>query len=102
MDEAVEAAGRQLEADADAALGAGLPAEVLLLDQQARRVAAGATREQPYGPPGAPSRRGPVRTGFSFTVGGLLAVLGAYGLVTVGHQLLLLLVSLFVAVGLDP
>lgn len=102
VDEAVEAASRQLEADADAALGAGLPAEALLLDQQARRVAAGATREQPYGTPGAAGRRGPVRTGFSLTTGGLLAVLVAYGLVTVGHQLLLLLVSLFVAIGLDP
>lgn len=85
-----------------AAVTAGLHPDALLLDEQERRLAAGATEAQPYGTRGVAGARGPLRTGFAVTTGGLLAVGAAYALVTVRHQLVLLLVSLFVAIGLDP
>ncbi len=101
-DRAAADAGQQLDRAASAAVDAGLPADALLLDETERRVAAGATDAQPYGVRGLAGTRGPVRTGFAVTSGGLIAVGAGYALVTLRHQLVLLLVSLFVAIGLDP
>ncbi|MCW2599851.1 MAG: family transporter [Frankiales bacterium] len=74
-----------------------------LLDTAVRRIAAEASEEQPYGKPGPPtSRWSPYRMGLF----GGLGVLTAYGLVqalTVVHSVLvLLLISGFLAVGLNP
>lgn len=74
-----------------------------LLDTAVRRIEAQATEEQPFGVPGPPtSRRSPFRIGL---LGGL-GVLTAYGLVlalsAVKSVLILLLISGFLAVGLNP
>lgn len=96
-------AEHQVEEAVSAAVEAGLPADALLLDEQERRVAAGASEDRPFGEwVSGTTHRGPVRTGFSVTAGALLAVALAFALRTVEHQLVLLLVSLFVAIGLDP
>jgi predicted PurR-regulated permease PerM len=95
-------AEQQVDLAQDAAVDAGLPAHALLLDEQERRTAAGATDEQPYGTPGAATSRGPLRWGFTVTVGALLALALGEALVTIRHELLLVLVSVFVAIGLDP
>ena len=105
---------RQAEADADDVLAQSRQAQVaaiavaersdaLLLDESARRVAAQVSKEQPFGLPGrAGSRRTPLRWGFTVTAGGLLAVLVGRALITVEHELLLILIAAFVAIGLDP
>lgn len=74
-----------------------------LLDTAVRRIAAEVTEEAPYGKPGPPtSRSSPFRLGL---VGGL-GLLTAYGLVqalaAVQSVLILLLISGFLAVGLNP
>ncbi len=99
-------AGQQLERAEDAA-GAAVrtagQADVLLLDTQARRLAAQAGEGQPFGVPGArASRRSDLHRGFSATTGALLAVLGGFALYTVRNELVLLLVAAFIAIGLDP
>ena len=48
------------------------------------------------------STRGPVTLGFLYTVGGLLAFFLAEQLLRVGSVVLLVVVSMFIAVGLDP
>jgi len=76
---------------------------VLLLDTQARRLAAQVGEGQPFGVPGARAgRRSDLHRGFSVTAGALLAVLGGFALYTVRHELVLLLVAAFIAIGLDP
>ncbi len=96
------AAADQEDSARSAAVEAGLSPEALLLDDDERRVAAGVSEELPFGTRGPTSRRGPLRSGFTMTTGGLLAVAGGYALLTIRHQLVLLLISLFVAIGLDP
>ncbi|HEX3829359.1 MAG TPA: AI-2E family transporter [Sporichthyaceae bacterium] len=86
-----------------AAVLAGLPAEALLLEKEEREIAAGVSPDQPFGVRGAsPAGRGPLALGFSAAAGGLLAILTAYALIVVRHQLVLILIAGFVAVGLDP
>lgn len=111
--QAAEAA-RRAEADADDAVGqsreakevaiaVAQQADELLLDEDARRMAAQVSQEQPFGLPGRPgSRRTPFRWGFTVTAGALLALLVGRALVTVEHELLLILIAAFVAIGLDP
>lgn len=75
----------------------------LLLDETARRVAAQVSEDQPFGLPGrGGDLRSPLRWGFRVTIGGLLALLLARALVSVAHELLLILIAVFVAIGLDP
>ncbi len=74
-----------------------------LLDTAVRRIAAEATENQPFGKLGPPtSRGGPFRLGFI----GALGVLTAYGVVlalaSIKSVLILLLISGFLAVGLNP
>lgn len=78
-------------------------ADELLLDEQARRIAAQVSPAAPYGLPGrASGTHGPLRLGFTYTAGGLLAIGLALGVRHVTHELLLLLIAGFVAIGLDP
>ncbi len=73
---------------------------MLLLDTQARRLAAQVGEGQPFGVPGARAgRRSDLHRGFSVTAGALLAVLGGFALYTVRHELVLLLVAAFIATG---
>ena len=113
LDRADEAAGEaarladeaedEVDVAVSAAVEAGLPPDALLLDEQERRIAAGANEEQPFGTPSTPARtRGPLATGFTVTVGVLLAVALGLAVRALEHQLLLLLVAAFVAIGLDP
>ena len=111
--EAVESA-RRTKADVDDAVVQSHEAELtaiafaeqsdeLLLDEGARRVAAQVSEKQPFGLPGRPgSRRTPLRWGFTVTAGGLLALLVGRALVTVAHELLLIFIAAFIAIGLDP
>ena len=99
-------AGQQLERAEDAAVAAvrtAGQADVLLLDTQARRLAAQVGEGQPFGVPGTRAgRRSDLHRGFSVTTGALLAVLVGSALYTVRDELVLLLVAAFIAIGLDP
>jgi predicted PurR-regulated permease PerM len=95
--------GREcVEVAVSAAVQAGLSPEALLLDEDERRVAAGANEDQPFGHPSPSSGAGPLGTGFAAAAGALLAILLAYALATVRHELILILIAAFVAIGLDP
>lgn len=92
-------AGAEIAADAAADAVAPDP----LLDTQTRRLAAGATEEKPYGRPGKPlSRRSPFRIGFTGALGVAVAYFLVQGLIQARQVLVLLVVSLFLAVGLNP
>jgi len=91
------------EHSAEEAVEAAQLADVLLLDGQARRVAARVNEDQPFGVPSVPAaRRSDLHRGFSLAVGALLSVSGAFALYTVRNELVLLLIAVFVAIGLDP
>ena len=91
------------EHSAEEAVEAAQLADVLLLDGQARRVAARVSEDQPFGVPSAPAaRRSDLHRGFSLAIGALLSVTGAFALYTVRNELVLLLIAVFVAIGLDP
>jgi len=77
--------------------------DVLLLQEGARRIAAQVSHEQPFGVPAQPSsRRSPLRHGFTWTIGALLALTVGLAARTVEHQLLLVVLAAFIAIGLDP
>jgi len=77
--------------------------DVLLLQEGARRIAAQVSDEQPFGVPAQPSsRRSPLRHGFTWTIGALLALTVGLAARTVEHQLLLIVLAAFIAIGLDP
>jgi len=101
-----DTAGRQVdraEHSLQAAVRTARRADVLLLDEQARRVAAQVSDEQPFGVPGArAARRSDLHRGFSLAIGALLSVTGAFALYTVRNELVLLLIAAFIAIGLDP
>lgn len=111
---AAESGAKEAEGDAEKAaeearvaeqeaVAAAEEADVLLLDDEAQRLAARATAERPFGLPGRPmDASSPLRAGFLFTVGGLLAYGLARAVSTVEHELLLVLLAAFVAIGLDP
>lgn len=107
--EQAKAGARAAKVSASAAASAAAQAAAAihpddpLLDTAVRKIAAQATDEAPYGVPGAPTNHlSPFRIGFF----GALGVLTAYGLVNalinVRSVLILLLISGFLAVGLDP
>ena len=84
-----------------------LESDALLLDEQERRLAAQVSEEHPYGiapvpDPKDPTRRSDLRRGFTWTIGGLLAIWLGLSLREIRHELILLLVAAFVAIGLDP
>jgi predicted PurR-regulated permease PerM len=101
-DTAEEQADRA-EHSVEEAVEAAKQADELLLDEQARRVAAQVSEEQPFGVPVAPAEgRSDLHRGFSITTGALLSVLAAFALYSVRHELVVLLVATFIAIGLDP
>jgi predicted PurR-regulated permease PerM len=113
---AVQAADRAEQAESAVERAAARSAEVAaepaaavdasddpLLDTGIREIAAQASEEQPYGVPGPPtSRSSPFRLGFLGGLGLLTAYLLAQSLVAVRSVLVLLLISGFLAVGLNP
>ena len=103
-----EEASRLAEAEqallnVEAAVSAAQETDALLLDEDAQKVAAQVSDEAPFGVPAIRSNRASdVRRGFSYTFGGLLALVLGLSIRDVRHELILLLVSAFVAIGLDP
>lgn len=100
--QADQAASQAEEAKEEAQAQADLNADPLL-DSTAHRVLAGADEEHPLGVPGKPmSGFSPFRIGFT----GALGIAGAYVLlqavVAVRQVLVLVVVALFLAVGLEP
>lgn len=99
--EAVAAAQRAGEAAVDVAEDE--LADDPLLDTAIRQIEAGATEEQPFGTPGAPvGERTPFRIAFAATWGVLTALLVAYAIVNVRDVIVLIVVSAFLAIGLNP
>ncbi len=108
------ASAQDAEAAADAALEEAREAEEqalavaervdeLLLDEEAREVAAQVSEEQPFGLPGRKGdRNSPFRWGFTVAAGALVALVLGQALATVEHQILLILIAAFIAIGLDP
>ncbi len=75
----------------------------LLLDDEARRRAAGANDEHPFGRRGPALRPDtPLRHGMGFTVGALVVLAAAFALYTARSVLILILVAAFLAIGLRP
>lgn len=75
----------------------------LLLERAARRVAAQASDDKPFGVPAlSGARNGKVRAGFNWSIGALLAVGLALAIRAVEHELLLIVLAAFIAIGLDP
>lgn len=73
------------------------------LDQEIRRLEAGATTDQPYGAPGAPVLdRSPFRAAVQATLGVVCVVALLWTVVLVRDIVLILLVALFLAIGLSP
>ena len=98
-DEALDVA-REAEVEA---LAVAEEADELLLDKEAREVAAQVSEEQPFGLPGRKSDgTSPFRWGFLLTAGGLVALVVGQAVAAVEHQLLLIVIAAFVAIGLDP
>jgi predicted PurR-regulated permease PerM len=74
-----------------------------LLDTAAQRIHAQATEENPFGVPGRPmSVRSPFRIAFTASLGVALAYGLVHALAAVRSVLVLLLVSAFLAIGLNP
>lgn len=74
-----------------------------LLDEQARRREAGVDADNPFGRPGRPMNlRSPLRVGFGAAVGVGLAYLLYRALINAQSVLVLVLVSAFLAIGLNP
>jgi predicted PurR-regulated permease PerM len=101
-DEAVAAAQRAGEAAVRAAAGE-LDPDDPLLDTAIRQIEAGASDDQPFGEPGAPlAPRSPYRVAFVATLGVLTALLLAKAVVLVRDVIVLVVVSAFLAIGLNP
>jgi predicted PurR-regulated permease PerM len=91
------------DAAAQEATVAALAADELLLDEEAQKLAAQVSEEQPFGVPGeALSRRSLVRAGFAVTFGGLIAVALGATFLALEQDLLILVSAAFIAIGLEP
>jgi predicted PurR-regulated permease PerM len=100
-DEAVEAAERA--GIAAVAAAAETDPDDPLLDTAIRQIEAGASDDQPFGTPGAPvGERTPFRIAFSASLGVLLALLLAKAVTLVRDVLVLIVISAFLAIGLNP
>jgi predicted PurR-regulated permease PerM len=85
------------------AASAALEADALLLDDEAQKVAAQVSEEQPFGLPGKPiDRHSLVRAGFAVTIGVLLGLALGATIVALEQELLLIVVAAFIAIGLEP
>ena len=91
------------EALAQHSADAAMLSDALLLEDAAQRLHAQVSDLLPFGRPSAVgSGRSSLRTGFSVTVGGLLAIGLALALRAVASELLLIVVAAFIAIGLEP
>lgn len=102
--EAAQAREGAVEAEqvAVAAAGAVAPDDPLL-DTAVRKLEARADEDNPYGRPGRPlSRRSPFRVAFTAALGVALAYGLLRAVVAVRSVLILLLISAFLAIGLNP
>ena len=102
--EDAEAGARHAQQEAEALLvEAGFEADDPVLDTAVRRIVAGADEDNPYGVPGPPtSRTSPFRIGLFGGLGLLTAYGAVQALSAVRSVLILLLISGFLAVGLNP
>jgi hypothetical protein len=74
-----------------------------LIDTAVRRIEAQADDDNPFGKPGRPlSRRSPFRVAFTAALGVALAYALVQAVVAVRSVLILLLISAFLAIGLNP
>jgi predicted PurR-regulated permease PerM len=74
-----------------------------LLDTAVRKIEAQVDEENPFGKPGRPlSRRGPFRMAFTAALGVALAYGLVNALIAVRSVLILILISAFLAIGLNP
>ncbi|HEX5496922.1 MAG TPA: AI-2E family transporter [Mycobacteriales bacterium] len=74
-----------------------------IVDQEARRREAGADEANPFGRLGRPwNHRSPFRIGFSASLGVGIAYLLYQAVVNARHQLVLVAVAAFLAIGLNP
>jgi predicted PurR-regulated permease PerM len=81
----------------------GIPADDPLLDTGVRQLAAQVSEEEPFGRPGRPlNRRSPYFVGLAASLGAASALVLAWAVYAAREVLLLIGVSLFLAVGLDP
>lgn len=100
-DEAAEAARRA--GIAAVAAAADTDPDDPLLDTAIRQIEAGVTDEQPFGEPGDPvGERSPYRLAFVATLGVLTALLLAQAVVLVRDVIVLIVISAFLAIGLNP
>jgi predicted PurR-regulated permease PerM len=97
---AAQAAGTaEAAVKAAAEIGEGDP----ILDEEIRRQEAGVDEQNPFGRPGRPlNQRSPFRIGFGFSIGVGLAYLLYQALVNAESVLVLVVISAFLAIGLNP
>jgi len=96
---AVDAQSEAIEAAEVAAVAADDP----LLDTAVRRLEARADEENPFGRPGRPmNARSPFRVGFTGALGVALAYVILQGLAHARQVLILVVISAFLAIGLNP
>lgn len=82
---------------------AAVDADDPLLDTAVRKIEAQADEENPFGKPGRPlSRRSPFRVAFTAALGVALAYALVQAVIAVRSVLILLLISAFLAIGLNP
>jgi predicted PurR-regulated permease PerM len=86
------------------AASAALHSDALLLEEQAQRLHAQVTEARPFGVPSGTSAggRSAIRTGFTVTTGGLIALAVGLGVRRVASELMLIIVAAFIAIGLEP
>jgi predicted PurR-regulated permease PerM len=110
--ERAEGAARKAETSRQGAVEAGEAAveaasvvdpDDPLLDTAVRKIEAQADEENPFGKPGRPlSRRSPFRVAFTAALGVGLAYALMQAVIAVRSVLILLLISAFLAIGLNP
>ncbi|MDP9102161.1 MAG: AI-2E family transporter [Actinomycetota bacterium] len=91
----------QLHQEAEALIA--VSADHDLVEGEVRDLVAGVDEENPFGRRGRPfAEHSPLRLGFTVTLGGLLALELGRAVLATRAVLVLLLVSAFLAIGLDP
>jgi predicted PurR-regulated permease PerM len=97
------AAAAQKAGEAAIAAAEDIDADDPLLDTAIRQIEAGASDEQPFGEPGEPiAERSPFRIAFTASLGVLTAILLAKAVTLVRDVIILIVISGFLAIGLNP